>query len=133
MTRNDRLIVFILRFLGTCALFALVAVFMPMSWMAAVHVRMGLGEMPTDPIVEYMARSLSALYFFFGVLCLLASSDVNHHRSLVKILAATFLLMGVLFVWIDWSTGMPWLWSLCEGPPQIVLGTVLLFLARPNR
>ena len=29
-------------------------VFMPVSWMAATHRWLGLGEMPTGPIVEYL-------------------------------------------------------------------------------
>jgi hypothetical protein len=37
---------------GVSALFALVAVFMPMSWMAATHRWLGLGEMPTAPVVD---------------------------------------------------------------------------------
>ena len=52
MTRADKALVFLLRFVGVGALFALVAVFMPVSWMAATHRWLGLGEMPTGPVVE---------------------------------------------------------------------------------
>ena len=37
MPKSHRLLILLLRFLGLSALFALVAVLMPMSWMAATH------------------------------------------------------------------------------------------------
>ena len=93
LTANS-LLVFLLRLMGVSALLALVAVFMPMSWMAATHRWLGLGEMPTVPIVEYLARSLSAFYFFFGTLCLLAASSLDRYRQLVRLLALAFVVMG---------------------------------------
>jgi hypothetical protein len=132
MYRSDKtLLVFLLWFMGVSALFAVVAVFMPMSWMAATHHWLGLGEMPTDPIVEYLARSLSAFYCFFGSLCLLAASDLDRYRPLVRLLGLAFLMMGMVFTWIDLAVGMPWWLAVFEGPPQIGLGIVFLFLTRP--
>jgi hypothetical protein len=49
MSKADRVLVFLLRLVGVPALFALVAVAMPVSWMAATHRWLGLGEMPTGP------------------------------------------------------------------------------------
>ena len=70
MTTSDKALVLLLRFVGVPALFALVAVFIPVSWMAATHHWLGLGEMPTAPVVEYLARSVSAFYALVGALCL---------------------------------------------------------------
>jgi hypothetical protein len=128
--KSDALARFVLRFLGTCALFAVIAVFNPTSWMAATHEKLGLGELPEAPIVEYLARSLSAFYFFFGLLSLLAASDVDRYRPMSRILAATFLLMGVLFVWFGVAHDLPGWWPLFQGAPQVVLGALLLFLTR---
>ena len=58
MTKSDKALVLLLRFVGVSALLALVAVFMPVSWMAATHRRLGPGEMPTAPVVEYLAHFL---------------------------------------------------------------------------
>jgi len=88
--------VILLRFLGVSALFALVAVFMPGSWMAATHCWLGLGEMPTGPVVEYLARSVSAFYALFGALCLVVASDLERYRPLVRFLGVTFPVMGVV-------------------------------------
>lgn len=77
MTKTTALI-FLLWFLGVSALFALVAVFMPLSWIVATHGWLGLGEMPTAPIAEYLARSLSLFYALFGALCLVMAADLVH-------------------------------------------------------
>src|SRR5215468_5372863 len=80
MTKSDRALVLLLRIVGVGALFALVAVFMPVSWMAAAHRWLGLGEMPTGPVVEYLARSLSAFYALVGALCLVLTTDLERYR-----------------------------------------------------
>src|SRR5215471_12255409 len=74
MTKSDKVLVLLLRIVGVPALFALVAVFMPVSWMAATHRWLGLGEMPTGPVVEYLARSLSAFYAVTSALCLVMTT-----------------------------------------------------------
>jgi hypothetical protein len=73
MTRADKALVLLLRIVGVPALFALVAVVMPTTSMAATHRWLGLGEMPTAPVVEYLARSVSAFYALFGALCLVVA------------------------------------------------------------
>jgi hypothetical protein len=57
MTKADKVLVILLCYLlGIPGLFALVPVVMPMSWMAATHRWLCLGEMPKGPVVEYLAR-----------------------------------------------------------------------------
>src|SRR5437763_15066753 len=87
MTKGDKFLVIFFRYLlGIGSLFALVPVVMPMSWMAAAHRWLGLGEMPTGPVVEYLARSLSAFYALFGALSLVAASDLERYQTLVRFL-----------------------------------------------
>jgi hypothetical protein len=69
---------------GVTAVFALVAVVMLPSWMAATHRRLGLGEMPTTPVVEYLARSVSASYAVTGARCLVVAADLERYRPLVR-------------------------------------------------
>src|SRR5215831_2229080 len=110
MTKSDRVLVILLRFVGVGSLFALVAVFMPVSWMAATHCWLGLGEMPTGPVVEYLARSLSAFYALMGALCLVLTTDLERYRPLVRFLGAVFALMSVVLLGVDLAAGMPWWW-----------------------
>src|SRR6516164_6558611 len=134
MTTSDRVLVILLRyFFGIPGLFALVPVFMPFSWMAATHRWLGLGEMPTAPIVEYLARSLSGFYAFFGALCLAMSADVERYRRLVQFLGAAIAVMSVVVFGVDWSINMPWWWTAFEGPPGIGFGVFIFYLARPSQ
>ncbi len=132
MTRRDKVLVVLLRVLGIGSLFALVAVFMPFSWMRATHRWLGLGEMPTGPVVEYLARSLSAFYALVGALCLVVAADLERYRPLVRFLGVAFALMGAVILGVDLAAGMPWWWSAAEGPGGVVIGALMFFLARPD-
>jgi len=132
MTGSDKALVILLRIFGVTALFAVIAVIMPLSWMAAVHRWLGLGEMPTGPIVEYLARSLSTLAAFIGALCLVLASDVERYRPLARFLGAAFALMSPVAVGIDLAAGMPSWWFAVDGVAGIGVGTLLFALARPR-
>jgi len=108
MTKGDKVLVILFRYLlGIGGLFALVPVVMPWSWMAATHRWLGLGEMPNGPIVEYLARSLSAFYALVGVLCLVMASDLDRYRPLVRFFGACLALLGIVFTGVDLAAGMP--------------------------
>ena len=132
VTKSDKVLVILLRFGGVIALFALVAVFMPLSWMAATHRWLRLGEMPTGPVVEYLARSLSLMAAFLGALCLVLASDLERYRPLVRFLGAAFALMSLVALGVDLAAGMPWWWTVSDGPPGVVFGALMFYLARPG-
>src|SRR5262245_25440185 len=96
MTKSDKVLVFLLRLVGAGSLFALIPVLMPMSWMVATHRWLGLGEMPTDPVVEYLARDLSAFYALVGSLLLVMASDLERYRPLVCFIALAFIVLSIL-------------------------------------
>jgi hypothetical protein len=132
MTKTDKVLVILLRYiLGIPGLFALVAVFMPVSWMAAARRWLGLGKMPNSPVVEYLARSLSAIYAVFGALCLLVAADLERYRPLVRFLGAAFALLGLVLLAVDVAVGLPWWWIAIEGPALIGVGALMVSLARP--
>jgi hypothetical protein len=107
MTKGDKVLVILFRYLlGIGSLFALIPVFMPVSWMAATHRWLGLGEMPTGPIVEYLARSLSAFYALVGALCLVMASDLDSYRPLVRFFGMCLALLGIVFTGVDLAAGM---------------------------
>jgi hypothetical protein len=130
MTRADKALVIVLRVLGVSTLFALVAVFIPLSWMAAVHSWLGLGDMPNAPVVEYLARSVSTFYALLGALCLVISYNLERYRPLAGFLGVAFILIGLVLLGVDLGGGMPWSWLAVEGPKEIGIGVLLYFLAR---
>jgi hypothetical protein len=131
--KADRALVILLRVIGVGGLFAVGAVIMPLSWMAAIHRWLGLGELPAGPVVEYLARCLSTFYAVFGALCLVVAADLPRYRPLVGFVAAVIAVMGIVFLGIDLSAGMPWWWSAFEGPPSVGFGALLFFLNRQHR
>jgi len=135
MTKSDMVLVIFFRYLlGIGSLFALVPVVMPFSWMVATHRWLGLGEMPDGPVVEYLARSVSAFYALFGALFLLVASDLERYRPVVRFLGVALALVGLVLLGVDLAAGMPWWWSALEGPLWVVLGALLFVLARsPSR
>ena len=84
MNRKQAVTAWALRLVGLSAILAIVAVVMPFSWMAAAHEFLGMGEMPEGAIVDYLARSLSAVYVVLGVLLWKLSFRLLENLELVR-------------------------------------------------
>ena len=129
MNQSERLLVFLLRLGGALTGSAVLAVFLPESWMAAVHRSIGLGEFPASPLTDYLTRSLSAMYAFHGGFLLALSTNVRRFRGVIVYVGWATLVLGVLLTGIDLHAGLPawWLWA--EGPWVSVIGFVIVRLA----
>jgi hypothetical protein len=127
---KPRLLAALLRLEGTIEVLAFVAVVMPHAWMAAAHRWLGMGELSTFPLLDYMIRSVSLLYGLHGVLLLLLATDVMRFRLLIIYTAASYLLAAVAFSAIDLRNSMPWWWSVSEVGSVFSLALVLFWLLR---
>jgi len=130
MADKPRLLAALLRLEGTIEVLAFVAVVMPHAWMAATHRWLGMGELSTFPLLDYMIRSVSLLYGLHGVLLLLLATDVVRFRLLIIYTAASYLLAAVAFTAIDLMNSMPWWWSVSEVGSVFSLALVLFWLLR---
>ena len=129
MTKSDILRVF-LRIVGAAELLAVFAVVMPYSRMNAIHQWLGLGVLPDEPIVGYLARSTSAFYAILGGLCWVVSFDLSRHRTIVRYLGGVTLALGITLLTVDLVEGLPRYWVLGEGPISILMGILVLVLVR---
>jgi len=129
MSRQERFFKLFLRIIGTAALFALVAVVMPYSWMNAIHKWLGMSELPAEPIVGYLARSTSAFYALLGGLFWVTSFDLHRHWLVLFYLGIVIVIFGAALFIIDLLEGMPLYWSLTEGPINLTFGVVILVLS----
>lgn len=127
---SQRWLVLLLRFAGVVLLCAFPCIFLPTDWMAATHRWLGLGAFPDTVLVDYLSRSVAALYGFHGCLLLLVSTDVRRFQPVVVYIALMNIFFGCLVIGIDLHAGLPWFWTLLEGPPLIVTGAVLWLLQR---
>jgi len=134
MSRAERALKLILRVTGAVCMLAVVAVVMPRQWMAVTHEWLGVGTFPDGPIVEYLARSLSAFYAMLGGALWVVASDVRRFAPLLLYKALTGLAFGVMLLIVDISVGMPWHWTLQEGPYVLAFSVaILLLLLRVQR
>lgn len=123
-----RLLKVLLRAGGCASLLAVVAVVMPRAWMAACHARLGLGELPAGAIVEYLARSLSAMYAIVGGLMLLAAGDLRRHAPVITYLGLTHIVFAAAMLAIDLRIGLPWYWTAGEVASAGGFGAAILLL-----
>ncbi len=127
------MLVLLLRVAGCITATAFLAIFLPVEWMASTHRWLGLGEFPRAPVVDYLARSVAALYGFHGVLLLIISRDPVRYRVIVSYVAVMNILFGLIVFAIDVHAGLPTVWTALEGPPIVLFGIVLAFLNRSAR
>ena len=127
---QETILVYLLRIGGSVTLLALLAVVMPVDWMAGTHRRLGLGEFPSSTIVDYLTRSVSMLYAIHGGLLLVVSTNVRRYAGMVTYLAAVNVIFGAALIGIDLHAGMPTFWTLSEGPPLFVIGILMFYLLR---
>ncbi len=130
MIGPERTLVWLLRAAGVLMLTALIPAVMPFAWMNAIHRQLGMGELPAGPIMEYLTRSLSAMYALHGAIELFVSRDVCYYLSLIKFLALLGFLFGTGMLVLDVLAGMPLPWIASEGPFIIVLSGVVFRLAQ---
>ena len=109
---NERILILILRITGGVSLLATIFVFVPYSWMNTIHQMLGMGELPSNPIVGYLARSTSALYVFLGGLLLVLAFDVRRYKIVLTYLGIAFSLFGLVLVFVDWIEGLPLFWKI---------------------
>ena len=124
------MLVILLRLIGSASALALIAVFLPYQWMNVTHHWLGLGTLPPDPIVGYLARTLSAFYAFYGGLLWTLSFDTSKHRSTIRYIGFATLGFGLILLAVDWSEGLPFYWKIAEGPIVIVYGSMIVLLSR---
>ena len=131
--QSERLLVTLLRVIGTTSLFALIFVAAPHSWMVSIHSWLGMGAFPDSPVVWYLARSTSAFYALLGGLLWLVSFDLRRHRQVSIYLGATLALFGLVLLAVDWWEGLPLFWRVWEGPFVAAFGLAVMFLSRTIR
>lgn len=138
MKGHELVLKVLLRWMGTVSLLALIAVFLPLSWIASMHRSAGLGDLPEGPIVEYVVRSLSAFYAMYGGLLWVVSFNLQRYRGVIAYQAWAALSFGIVILVVDVRlhgahAGLPLSWVLLEGPVVIVYGLATLLLLRGVR
>lgn len=125
---RQRLQVWLLRLAGTVEILAFVAVVMPRSWMEISHEWLGMGLMPDGPLVMFMIRQASYAYGMHGISLWVIATDVVRFRPLVIFNGIAFLLAAPVFFLIDYTSGVPFWWTIGDTLGCAFFGAGLLLL-----
>ena len=125
---RQRLQSWLLRVAGAVEILAFVAVLMPRSWMEAGHEWLGMGVMPSGPLIMFMIRQASYVYGMHGVSLWVLASDVTRLRPLVTLNGISFLLAAPVFLVIDHTAGMPLYSTITDTLGCGFFGAALLWL-----
>jgi len=120
----------ILRIAGGFEILAFIAVVMPRSWMEVGHTWLGMGVMADGPLLMFMIRQASYTYGFHGLSLLVLSTDLERFRPLLMLNGISFTLAGVVFALIDYTSGMPWFWTVGDSLGCGLFGIAILWLNR---
>ena len=125
-------LVLVLRATAVLFLLAFVGAAMPESGMKAVYEWRGeLGPWPGGALLLYLARVVSILYGFHGLLALYMSFDVRRYLPLIRFMAVVSLLfVPVMFV-VIWTTGLPTVWLVSEPVSILVISALWYVTSRP--
>jgi hypothetical protein len=114
---------------ASCAM-AVLPMLMPLHWLATCHRLLGLGPMPSGPLVEYLIRSVCGLYAMLGVLMIMTGQRLPQYRPMVMCLAGLWIGFGLAIGWIDLSAGLPSWWTWSESLMTIAMGATFYVLGR---
>ncbi|MEM7050330.1 MAG: hypothetical protein AAF604_11760 [Acidobacteriota bacterium] len=125
----------VLRLAGGTMLLAFGAALMPTDWMASTHQRLGLGDFPASPLVEYLTRSISLIYGIHGGILILGASDIQRLRPMLRYLGISNIGLGLALAAVDLYAGLPWWWTTVEATSVLGFGVLLLVMlsAIPDR
>lgn len=87
----------LLRIVGISTLPAIIAVFMPYSWLVR-GVELAEPGTPVGVLVSYLARLLSAFYVLLGGMMVVFSTDVRRYAGAIRLVALWSLMAVVGFM-----------------------------------
>jgi len=93
----ERRLKLLLRVVGIVSLPAVVAVFMPHSWLVR-GVEVAEPGTPVRVLVSYLARLLSAFYVLLGGMMVVFSTDVRRYAGPIRLVALWSLMAVVAFL-----------------------------------
>jgi len=114
--------------IGGVTLLAFAASVMPQKWIVEASEFLGFKPFPESPLTYYLARNLSLLYGFVGVLMLFVVRDLYRYRDLVRFLAIATIAFGASQLIVDLQSEMPLWWALGESLSTLAGGCFFFWL-----
>ena len=122
-------LVFVLRASGVLFLLAFAGAALPESWMKAVFEWGDLGPWPGGALLIYLARAVSILYGFYGLLVFFVSFDVPRYVPQIRFMAIVSLPFAPIMFVVIWAAGLPMIWAVSESTSILVISALWYFLS----
>ncbi|MBW8040473.1 MAG: hypothetical protein FVQ85_10775 [Planctomycetes bacterium] len=97
MNKTERGLKLLLLIVGIVSLPAVIAVFMPYSWLVR-GVELAEPGTPVGVLVSYLSRLLSAFYVLLGGMLVVFSTDVRRYAGAIRLVALWSLMAVVGFL-----------------------------------
>jgi hypothetical protein len=120
----------LLRLGATVEMLAFPWVLIPRAWMERSHESLGMGQMPVGTVVDFTIRQSAFFYGMHGLLMWWLAKDVVRYRPLVRLIGWTYFAFGPVFLLIDWTSGTPLWWTICDPAVTLVFGGLILWCDR---
>lgn len=108
---------------------AIVAVWMPTSWIDQCALLMGVEPLPHSPLAGYLARLSSLMYVVHGATVFIVSYHLPRSLFLVPYLGWLTGFAGVGMLTIDIAERMPAMWTCVEFGALTFNGLVIVLLS----
>lgn len=94
--------------------------------MSLTHEWLGMGTLPDKPVLEYLARSTSALCALYGGLLLLLATDVHRYSAIIRYQAIATICLATAGAIFGLHGGMPAWWMISDAVGCIVFCGAML-------
>ena len=128
--RGRQQLILLLRLVALVTFLAFAAAVMPSHWIREASEFLGFDPFPESPLTFYLARHLSLIYGFVGVLLWIAAGDFDRYQPLVRRLGILTIVFGLMQWIIDAMAGLPTWWALGESFSTIAGGVLLVWMER---
>ena len=128
--RERQQLILLLRLIALVTFFAFAAAVMPSHWIREASEFLGFDPFPESPLTFYLARHLSLLYGFVGVLLWIAAGDFDRYQPLVRKLGVLTIVFGLSQWVIDAMAGLPSWWAMGESLSTVAGGVLLMWMER---
>jgi hypothetical protein len=130
----EKALVWYTRFTALLFLGAAPFVVGPTEWLHAGHRLMGLGDFPDNPLMQYLARSVSALYTALGALYMFLSCDLRRYFPVLQFNVLLKLSFTVTIVSLELWIPMSRIWIIADATGLVMwIAAWFWLLARYSR
>ena len=123
----------LLKLIAVVSWLAFAAAFMPEKWFVEISEFFHLETFPQSSLGFYLARHLSLLYGFVGVLLWVLASDLDRYLPLVRKVSKMTIVFGGLQLMMDFACNMPLWWTFTESLSTIATGFLVLMMCRGEK